>query len=115
MKMVSRVAEYMQYHRESLKIKDIDPSYPALKYICDRFELNVEQRYWLAFLYSCCYCVPTVYYIYNEFPDFETVDVARLQRRRDANKQKLLFQTDRRWIKMNDQFVETFLSYRDII
>ena len=40
---------YIDYHIESSKAKDIDPSNDCLKYLCDRFELNIEQRFWLAY------------------------------------------------------------------
>ena len=107
------VIQYLEYHEQSYAAKDIDPAYPMLKYICDRFELNIEQCCWIAFLYGCTYCGPTVFYIYNEFPDFENVDVARLQRWWLANKNRLLFQTDRLRIRSNNQFVPAFESYRD--
>jgi hypothetical protein len=105
---------YIEYHAKSYITGDIDPAYPMLEYICDRFELNTEQRYWLSFLYGCCYCGPTVFYIYNEFPDYENVDVARLTRWWYANKSKLLFQTDRLRIRSNDQFIPAFVSYREL-
>jgi hypothetical protein len=105
---------YSEYHARSYITGDIDPAYPMLRYICDRFELNIEQRYWIAFLYGCCYCGPTVYYIYNEFPDYENVDVFRLERWWYANKSKLLFQTDRLRIRSNDQFIPAFVSYRKL-
>lgn len=107
--------DYESYHRMSIEAGDVDPSYSMLKYVCDRFELNNEQRFWLAFLYATCYCGPTVYYIYNEFPDFENVDVGRLSRWWNSNKQKLLFQTDRRWVRSNNNFVPMFESYRNFI
>lgn len=98
-----------------MEAKDTDPQNPCLKYICDRFELNIEQRYWLAFLFGTCYCAPTVYYIYNEFPDFETASVSRMEKWWKENKSKLLFQTDRLRIKTANKFVETFQSYRNLI
>jgi hypothetical protein len=104
--------DYITYHTESAKIRDIDPANDCLMYIADRFELNMEQRYWLAFLYSTCYCAPTVFYIYNEFPDFENVDVKRLERWWKSNKDKCIFQTDRLRIKTSNQFVPTFESYK---
>jgi hypothetical protein len=55
-----------------------------------------------------------VFYIYNEFPDYENVDVARLERWWFANKHKLLFQTDRLRIRSNDQFIPAFVSYRKL-
>lgn len=107
--------DYLKYHIDSSRIRDIDPANDCLRYIADRFELNMEQRYWLAFLYSTCYCAPTVYYMYNEFPDYENVNVARLERWWKANKSKLVFQTDRLRIKTQNKFVETFLSYQHML
>jgi hypothetical protein len=104
--------DYIDYHKQSAKIRDIDPANDCLVYLCNRFELNMEQRYWLAFLYSTCYCGPTVFYMYNEFPDFERVDVGRLNRWWDSNKNKCVFQTDRLRIKTSNQFVPTFESYK---
>ncbi len=109
------LSEYINYHLKSAEIGDIDPQNWVLKYLCDRFELNLEQRYWIAFLFGTCYCAPTVYYIYNEFPDFETVDVGRLRRWWDSNKKKCLFQTDRLKIQTMDKFVQTFISYKTLI
>jgi hypothetical protein len=94
---------------------DIDPQNDCLLYVANRFELNMEQRYWLAFLFGTCYCAPTVYYIYNEFPDYSTVDVNRLKKWWDQNKSKLIFQTDRQRIRSNDQFVDSFISYQNIV
>lgn len=110
------VAEYAIYHTLSDEIGDIDPQYPMLKYICDRYELNIEQRYWLAFLTGACYCAPTVFYIYNEFPDYENVDVGRLQRWWDGGgRQACVFQSDRKWIRSRNQFVPMFESYRQLL
>lgn len=103
---------YADYHRLSIDAKDVDPSYPMLLYVCDRFELNTEQRYWLAFLYAATYCAPAVFYIYNEFPDFENVDLGRLERWWTANRERLVFQTDRRWVRSRNQFCDMVRSYQ---
>jgi len=109
-----RVKEFLEYHRYSESIQDIDPSYAMLRYVCDRFELNVEQRYWLAYLYSTCYNAATVFYIYNEFPDYMGVDIGRLERWWYANKSKLDFQTDCRWVRSSNLFVGMYMDYRSI-
>jgi len=111
----SRVRGYKKYHADMMRIGDCDPAYPAMRYLVDRFELNTEQKYWLAFLYQATYCVPTVYYIYSEFPDYENVDTRRLQSWWTANKKRLLFQTDRAKVRNFDKFVPMFESYRDLI
>lgn len=112
---MSRIKDYLKYHQDSLKVRDIDPQNDALKYLCDRYELNIEQRHWLSFLFGLTYCFPSVFYIYNEFPDFENVDVGRLSLWWKSNKKKVKFQKDRLRIKNSDKFVETFLSYRSMI
>lgn len=109
------MVDYLTYHVESSKAKDIDPSNDALRYVADRFELNIEQRYWLAFLFATCYSATNVYYIYNEFPDYENVDVGRLQRWWDENRDRTLFQTDRLRVKTQNRFVETFVSYQNLL
>jgi len=109
---MSRLDEYIQYHAISEQIGDIDPSYAMLRYVCDRFELNIEQRFWLSYLYSTCYNASTVFYIYNEFPDYLGVDVGRLQRWWNANRDRLDFQTDCRWVRSRNQFVQMFIEYR---
>ena len=109
------LAEYLSYHRQSSIAKDIDPQNDCLQYVANRFELNMEQRYWLAFLFGTCYCAPTVYYIYNEFPDYNTVNIDRLEKWWKANKDRLVFSTDRQRVRSNDQFVQSFISYRQIV
>ena len=112
---MDNITEYLRFHRESSAANDIDPQNDCLSYISDRYELNIEQRYWLAFLFGTCYCAPTVFFLYNEFPDYNTVDVGRLERFWGQNKQKLVFQTDRARVRSNDEFVNCFKSYRAIV
>jgi hypothetical protein len=110
-----RWSDYKQYHIDMTQIGDCDPAYPALEYVANRFELNLEQRYWLAFLYATCYCSPTVYYMYNEFPDYENVDARRLQNWWLKNKHKTIFQTDRLKVKSFDMLLSMFIDYRERI
>jgi len=92
-----------------------DPNYPALNYICDKLKLTEEQRYWIAFLYGTNYCVPTTYYIFKEFPDYERIDIDELQHWWDKNKEKTHFQTDRAKVKNFNYFVKCVESYQDLV
>lgn len=112
---MDNITEYLRFHKESSAANDIDPQNDCLSYISDRYELSTEQRFWLAFLFGTCYCAPTVFYIYNEFPDYQNVDVNRLQRWWSANRDKLVFQTDRARVRSNNEFVNCFKSYREIV
>lgn len=112
---MTREDDYIAYHVAMTEIGDLDPAYPIMLYVCDRYEFNPEQRYWLAFLYSACYSVPTAFYIWNEFPDFENIDLGRMQRWWASNRPRLLFQTDRRWTRSRNQFVPMVASYQEFV
>lgn len=109
---MSREDYFVEYHLNSAEAGDIDPGYGLMLYLCDRFELNEEQRYWLAFLYATSYCAATTFYIYNEFPDFENVDPGRLERWWKEHRADLFFQTDRRWVRSRNQWCDVVASYR---
>lgn len=109
------IDQFVEHFLTMRIIGDIDPAYPGMIYLADRFEINRNQRYWLAWLYSTNYCLPTTYYIFSEFPDYECVEVPRLQLWWAKNKHRLLFQTDRSWVHKNDEFVSMFVSYRNEI
>lgn len=106
---------YVDYHNLSMSAKDVDPSVQCLKYISDRFELNISQRYWISFLYGTNYCAPTTFLMYNEFPDFELVDINRLKKWWLENKSGLIFQSDRLRIKTGDLFISSFISYSNLV
>lgn len=113
---MTRINQYLRYHQVSAEAGDIDPGYAMLNYLVQRFELNTEQRYWLAWLYAMTYHGPSAFYIYNEFPDYENVDVGRLQRWWDARgRDEMMTQSDRRWVRSSSQFVPAFESYRALL
>ena len=98
-----------------MSVGDTDPAHPCLLYVSNRFDLTIEQRFWFAFLYATTYCGATAYYIYNEFPDFELVDFGRLEKWWKTNRQTLVFQSDRAWIRSRDQFCDVVRSYYNLI
>lgn len=113
---MSRLDEFRAYSLESIRIGDVDPGKRMLRYLCDRYELNLEQRYWIAWLAAMTYCGASAFYVYNEFPDYENVDVGRMQRWWDARgREQILCQTDRRWVRSSSQFVPAFETYRAML
>ncbi|MCR4301827.1 MAG: hypothetical protein NUV51_09475 [Sulfuricaulis sp.] len=110
---MSRLPQYLAYHRESARVGDIDPSRAMLQYLADRYEINVEQRYWFAFLYSLTYNGASAFYLYNEWPDYENVDIGRMNRWWEARgREETACQTDRRWVRSANMFVPAVKSYR---
>lgn len=105
--------EYLAYHHISKEIGDIDPAHAMLRYICDRYELNIEQRYWLAYVYALTYCGPSTFFVYNEFPDFETLNRGRMDRWWESyGREQIICQTDRRWCRSLNQFVDAIENYQ---
>lgn len=113
-----RFVEYTKYHYDSCIIWD-DPSFPCLNYIANKRGYSIETRYWLAFLYSTCYCCPTAIYMLETLPDIHILlnsfSAWVLEEWWRHNKAKCLFQTDKKRIKNNNQFVDLVRSYLNFI
>lgn len=110
---MTRLPAYLAYHRESRRIGDIDPAHAMLQYLVQRFELNPEQTLWLCFLYAMTYNGASVYYVYSEAPDYENVNIPRLDRWwYERGREETVFTTDRRWCRSRNQFVDAVASYQ---
>src|SRR5690554_4593012 len=90
---------FKKYYYWSLKHNDCDPALFLANYINNRMELNIEQRYWFAWLYGNTYHLPTAWIIANEFPDYENVDIETLTEWNSKNYKRLRYQTDNKWQK----------------
>ena len=60
-------------------IKIVIHLYGYLNYLFNRYEHNLEQKLWIAWIYGTTYHLPTAWIIWNEFPDFELVGLERLK------------------------------------
>lgn len=101
---------FKRYYHWQLTTQDCDPALYMLNYIHKRMELNIEQRYWIAWLYANTYNVATTWIIWNEFPDFENVDQERLEKWNAENYKKLIYETDNKWQK--GHLPAMFASYK---
>lgn len=109
----NRREAFIRWYVWGLRTTDCDPALGLMKYIFERQELNVEQRLWVCWLYGCTYYLPTAYLIYNEFPDYENVDLDRLTRWNAANYKRLRYQTDTKYNK--GHLPAQFASYREVM
>ena len=106
----NRQQGFIKWYYWSLKYKDCDPPIWMLNYLFDRFEHNLEQKYWIAWIYGTTYHLPTAWIIWNEFPDFELVDYNRLKEWNDKNYSRLRYQTDTKYNK--GYLPQQFQSYK---
>lgn len=104
--------EYLEkYFHWSLVTYDCDSALFLLNYIHKRMELNIEQRFWMAWLFGNTYQLATAWIIANEFPDFENVDLDRLTAWNNENYKRLRYQSDQKWQK--GHLPQMFRSYRN--
>lgn len=90
---------FKRYYYWTLKTNDCDPAMFMMNYVNKRMELNIEQRYWFAWLYANTYNVATAWILFNEFPDFENVDIERITVWNHENYKRLRYQVDNKWQK----------------
>lgn len=84
--------------------------YCLLKPYADEYNLGVEARLWLAFLYGLSYSCTTAMRIQIEFPTISDVNSKKLKQFWADNKESLWFQRDKKYIKNNDQVVPAVKS-----
>jgi hypothetical protein len=95
----NRREAFIRWYIWSLEYKDCDPAIWMANYIFDRFEFNIEQRYWLCWLYGNTYYYPTAFILWNEFPDFELASIDRIENWNTQNYRILRYQTDTKYNK----------------
>jgi hypothetical protein len=103
---------FCQYYAAQV-LTDIDPAFPTISELFDRYELSLEQRLWVAFLYAHFYENASVFLVMQEFPELEKIDIGRLERWHAQHWRTLQYQTDRRWNR--GHLVEMVQSYKDLI
>lgn len=106
-----RINSFVEYYRQKHSHNDSDVY--NLKSMC---KLSDKESYiWVSFLYSTCYSVATTALIFSLFPNIQSVTKENLNNFWNEYKDKLIFQSDRRWVKRMDKFCDIVLSYKDKI
>lgn len=78
---------------------------PIVNSYFDANNFSSDERLWWVFLYSTCYCMGSGLVMAKQL-DYKTITPADVEGYWKANKSKLIFQTDRRYIKHMNQFTE---------
>jgi len=53
--------------------------YFAMPWLAEKFDMDLEQRLWIAFINGCSQNIVTTWMIYNEYPDVNKLDVDELE------------------------------------
>jgi len=89
---------FLQWWAACTEIGDVDPQIWAINYLNNRYEHNIEERYWLCWLFHT-YQLPMCWVFKQEFPDEELASIERFERWTNENYSRLTFQTDTKWSK----------------
>jgi hypothetical protein len=89
---------FLQWWAACTDIGDVDPQIWGMQYLNTRYEHNLEEKYWFAWLYHT-YQLPLSWVFKSEFPDEELASVERFQQWTNDNYSKLTYQTDTRYSK----------------
>lgn len=75
--------------------------------------MSVPSRITLSFLYSTCYNVPTACFLYDLLGPIKHWNRKQLQDYWDEYSKGMIFQTDRKWVKIANQFVDLCMDFWD--
>jgi hypothetical protein len=83
--------------------------YYAMPHLVEKYDLGLEQRYWMAYINGLSQNIVTTHEIFQRFPDIEKVDVDELSRFFREHYPKFGWDTDRRYVK--NQFEKCVKDY----
>ena len=89
---------------------DADMNFPLLIEYADQHKLCVNDRFWLSFLYSTCYCVATTCFMFEQL-SIEHLTQEKLDLFWIEYKPKLIFQTDKKYVKNMNWFVPLVMNF----
>lgn len=75
--------------------------------------MSVPSKITLSFLYSTCYNVPTACFLYDLLGPIKYWNRKLLQDYWDEYSKGMIFQTDRKWVKIANQFVDLCMDFRE--
>ena len=112
---VERYRGFEVFHVVGMRMDEIDPAAPMLKYVAKALSLDRDQRFWLAYLYSTCYSAPTAFYMFMNLPRVQELTKADILGWWVKYKDKLVFETDRLRVKTQDQFPRMLMNYKTLV
>ena len=112
---VERYKGFEAFHVTGMRMDEIDPAAPMLKYIAKALSLDRDQRFWLAYLYSTCYSAPTAFYMLVNLPRVQELTKESVKVWWIKHKDRLVFETDRLRVKTQNQFPRMLMNYKALV
>lgn len=103
--MTNRMKEYVEYHING----DADCNTVLMRKWVDNNKLSLQERFDLAYFFGITYCIPSAILMLKEKNEIlKDIDGWVLQ-----NKDKIIFQSDRKYVRMLDNFNNCIKFYKD--
>lgn len=103
------------FHVTGMRMDEIDPAAPMLKYIAQKKSLDIDEKFWLAYLYSTCYSAPTAFYMLMNLPRVQELTEPQIVGWWIKHKKSLIFESDRLRVKTQNQFPRMLLNYKNLV
>lgn len=100
-----RMNDFLLYHREG----DGECNGELLQEYCRMHNFTEPERLMLAYFYSVTYCCASAAFLFWHVDDIRKDPEGFAK----ANKNRIIFQSDRKYIKMRDCFEQTLIFFRD--
>lgn len=101
----ARIDEFVRYHNEG----DGECNNIILKAYADAHNLTIKERFDLCYFFAVTYCVESAVIMLKESEAIKKQPEAWAK----ANKGKMIFQSDRKYMKMRDNFPKSLRFYAD--
>lgn len=103
-KVFNRINDFIKFHNESCKA---DTIVGQLKKYCEIMQFTEEQKENAVLIYSLTYSIPSTIVIMLKMQELTT----NPKKFWKENKEKLIFQSDRKYVKINDKFLPAFFEF----
>lgn len=103
--MKNRMNEYIDYHING----DADCNTIVLRKWADKNKLDLQSRFDLSYFFSLTYCIPSSIFILLEKEKL----LKDIDKWVAENKNKIIFQSDRKYVKMLNNFENCLKFYKD--
>ena len=98
-----RMKEFVKYHMTG----DGECNGILLKAYADKHDMSLQERYDLAYFYSVTYCIPSAVIMLKSRAEI----LQNPEQWAERNKERLIFQSDRRYAKLNNRFQKILVDY----
>lgn len=74
-----------------------------LRVLAEEHHLSLDERIWLCWLHTCCNCEVSAWMMFKDL-DYKTISLKEVKHYWEVNRNKLVFVTDRVYVKSNNEF-----------